>query len=257
MGAAYSPALSADPRRPGYADPASATTLPPQTHKTIGDRLSERGVDWAWYAGGWAAALAGHGDDGQFPSRPHFQPHHQPLNYFASLAPGTAERARRLRDGGVGETAATNRFLADIQAGRLPQVAFYKPQGDLNMHAGYSDVAGGDRHIGRVVEALRGGPQWPRMLVIVAFDENGGWWDPVAPPKGDRWGPGNRVPALLISPHARRGFVDHTVYDTGSIARFLIRRFGLDTLPGLVQRERAMAAAGGPPPGDLTTALRI
>src|SRR3546814_3795218 len=77
------------------------------------------------------------------------------------------------------------------------------------------------------------------MLVVVTFDENGGWWDHVAPPKGDRWGPGTRIPALVISPHARHGEVDHTIYDTGSIARFITRRFGLKKLPGLVERDRS------------------
>src|SRR3546814_17151669 len=95
------------------------------------------------------------------------------------------------------------------------------------------------------------------MLVVVTFDENGGWWDHVAPPKGDRWGPGTRIPALVISPHARHGEVDHTIYDTGSIARFITRRFGLKKLPGLVDRDRAMIAPGGPPPGDLTAALKL
>ncbi len=95
------------------------------------------------------------------------------------------------------------------------------------------------------------------MMVIITFDENGGWWDHVAPPKGDRWGPGNRIPALLISPHVQKGHVDHTVYDTGSIARFITRRFGLAKLPGLAAREQAMIAAGGPPPGDLTQSLKV
>src|SRR3546814_6941388 len=84
--------------------------------------LSQRGVDWAWYAGGWDVALAGHANDAQFPSRPNFQPHHQPLNYFVQFAPGTAARARHLRDGGLGETARTNKFLADVEAGTLPPV---------------------------------------------------------------------------------------------------------------------------------------
>src|SRR3546814_19767025 len=92
------------------------------------------------------------------------------------------------------------------------------------------------------------------MLVVVTFDENGGWWDHVAPPKGDRWGPGTRIPALVISPHARHGEVDHTIYDTGSIARFITPRFGPKKLPGLVERERAMIAAGRPPPGAPQTA---
>jgi len=251
----YAPSYELDAGRPGYTDWSSAKTLVPQRHDTVGDMLSARGVDWAWYAGGWSAALAGHGTDAQFPSRPNFQPHHQPLNYFAQFAPGTAKRDRHLRDGGLGETARTNKFLADAEAGSLPTVSYYKPQGNLNMHAGYSDVDAGDRHIAGVINALRNSPQWEKMLVIVTFDENGGWWDHVAPPKGDRWGPGTRIPAIIVSPHARRGEVDHTIYDTGSIARFLTRRFGLNKLPGLVEREHAMIAAGGLPPGDLTGAL--
>ncbi|MGN6121601.1 MAG: acid phosphatase [Sphingomonas oligoaromativorans] len=253
----YAPTFDLDPDRPGYANWQSAHTLVPQKHRTIGDMLNAKGIEWAWYAGGWGAAMAGHGEDGEFPSRPNFQPHHQPFNYFEQFGPGTAERSKRLRDGGMGETPRTNHFLADVAAGTLPSVSYYKPQGNLNMHAGYSDVDAGDRHIARVIDALRKSPQWGKMLVVVTFDENGGWWDHVAPPKGDRWGPGTRIPALVISPHARHGEVDHTIYDTGSIARFITRRWGLEKLPGLIEREHAMIAAGGPPPGDLTNALRF
>src|SRR3546814_20165611 len=96
------------------------------------------------------------------------------------------------------------------------------------MHAGYSDVDAGDRHISGVIDALQKSPQWAKMLVVVTFDENGGWWDHVAPPKGDRWGPGTRIPALVLSPPARHGEVDPTIYDTGSIARFLPRRLEID-----------------------------
>lgn len=253
----YAPTYQLDAKRPGYADWSSPNTLVPQTHGTIGDRLSARGVDWAWYSGGWGAALAGQGEPNAFPARPNFQPHHQPFNYYEQFGPGTAARDRHLRDGGMGETARTNRFLADVVAGRLPPVSYYKPQGNLNMHAGYSDVDAGDRHIAAVVDALRKSPQWDRMMVVVTFDENGGWWDHVAPPKGDRWGPGTRIPALVISPHARHGEVDHSIYDTGSIARFITRRWGLEKLPGLIEREEAMVKAGGPAPGDLTGALRF
>ena len=253
----YAPSASRDPNDSRLADAKQPLTLPPQGHETIGDRLSAKGVEWAWYAGAWALALAGTGDDAAlFPARPNFQVHHQPFNYFARYAPGAPGRGR-LRDAGFGDSARTNRFMADAQAGRLPAVSFYKPQGDLNMHAGYSDVDAGDRHIARVIDALMSGPQWAKMLVVVTFDENGGWWDHVSPPKGDRWGPGTRIPALVVSPHARRGHVDHTVYDTGSIQRLLNRRFGLAPLPGVVARDQAMIAAGGVAPGDLTQALDL
>ena len=246
------------PYPPTTRDESSPRRLPPQTHQTIGDLLSAKGVDWAWYAGAWQEALDGRTAPVKtFPPVPNFQIHHQPLNYFASFAPGTQQRQQRLRDGGLDSTAQTNHVMAAARDGTLPQVTFYKPQGNLNMHAGYSDVADGDTHIAAVVEALRASPQWKNMLVVVTFDENGGWWDHVAPPKGDRWGPGTRIPAILISPHVRKGHVEHTVYDTGSIMRFITRRFGLETLPGLKMRDTAMRAREGFAPGDLTEALDI
>jgi acid phosphatase len=255
MQAPYQPSSVPPPKGgdPRYADPANANTLPPQTYATIGDRLSQRGVDWAWYAGAWQAAL----DGGNHSPVPNFQTHHQPFNYFANYAPGTAARARHLRDAGLGDTVQTNLFLADAAAGRLPPVTFYKPQGNLNMHAGYADVASGDQHIAHVVEQLRQGPQWQDMVIVITHDENGGWWDHVAPPLADRWGPGSRVPALVISPYARRGYVDHTTYDTQSILRFISRVHDLPPLEGVAARDRALREANREPFGDLTAALDL
>jgi phospholipase C len=86
------------------------------------------------------------------------------------------------------------------------------------------------------------------MVVVVTYDENGGFWDHVSPPSGpgwgDRWGPATRIPALIISPFAKRGYIDSTTYDTTSILKFITVRFGLQPLPGLRVRM-----------GDLTAAL--
>jgi acid phosphatase len=228
----------------GVTDPA---VLPPQKMPTIGDLLSLKGVTWAWYAGAWQEAL-----DGKNSSRvPDFQYHHQPFNYFADMAPGTAMRAAHLRDGGLNGVE----FIKAIDAANLPQVTFYKPQGDLNEHPDYADVLSGDEHLADIVAHLEKSPQWPHMLVIITYDENGGFWDHVAPPKADRFGPGTRVPALIISPYAKRGYVDHTLYDTTSILRFLTRRFDLPTLDGLALRDKAMQDAKSGKLGDLTHAL--
>jgi acid phosphatase len=234
-----------------HADPADAGTLPPQSYDTIGDLLSRKGVSWAWYGGAWQAALDARGGG----PKPNFQYHHQPLNYFKQFAPGTSARADHLRDGGLGDSPISNKFLADVVAGKLPAVSFYKPQGNLNLHAGYSDIESGDQHIVNVLEHLKKSPQWQDMLVVVTFDENGGWWDHVAPPKGDRWGPGSRIPAIIVSPHAKKGVVDHSFYDTTSILRFITRLHELPLLPGLAARNQAFAARGALPPGDLTGAL--
>lgn len=234
---------------PAYADPSKATTLPPQHDVTIGDLLSLKGVDWAWYAGAWQAAL----DGKNAKPVPNFQYHHQPFNYFAQFAPGTPARAAHLRDGGMnGET-----FIADVDAGKLPAVTFYKPQGNLNQHAGYASVAAGDAHIADVIAHLEKSPQWGRMLVVLTYDENGGFWDHVAPPKADRWGPGSRIPALIVSPFAKKGFIDHTQMDTTSILRFITARYDLPVLPGLTVRDEALAANHEPPMGDLTSALDL
>lgn len=234
---------------PALADPNAPTTLPPQTEITIGDLLSAKGISWAWYSGAWQSVL----DHGNQTPVPAFQYHHQPFNYFASFAPGTAARREHLRDGGLDGAE----FVKAIDAGTLPQVTFYKPQGNLNEHAGYADVASGDAHLAMLIDHLQKSPQWSHMLVVVTYDENGGFWDHVAPPKGDHWGPGTRIPAIIVSPFARKGYVDHTPYDTTSILRFITHRFGLPVLPGIVARDAAIAANGNPPLGDLTAALDL
>ncbi|WPN53269.1 acid phosphatase [Pseudomonas sp. P9_2] len=254
----YWPTWIRDPQNPDYSKPDLPNVLVPQTHEHIGDKLSKKHVDWAWYAGAWQATLEQFKDSGGIPKIPNFQYHHQPFNYFKQQGPqNRAERDKRLRDGGLGDESSTNKFFADAQAGKLPAVSFYKPQGNLNMHAGYADVASGDRHIARALKVLQESPQWKNMVVVVTVDENGGWWDHVAPPKGDRWGPGTRVPALVVSPFARKGTVDHTVYDTASILRLITRVFQLETLDGLKQRDDAMIARGQKPMGDLTNALQF
>ena len=245
-----------------YADPAKATTLPPQIAPTIGDRLSAKNIRWVWYAGAWDAAVR----DGRQPAgnvrrviyapdtpegSPDFQPHHQPFNYYSAFDPAAkaAQRSLHLKDYAD--------LVADIAAGRLPPVAFYKPQGNLNQHPGYADIADGDAHIADLIAKLRAGPQWKNMVIVVTYDEFGGAWDHVAPPRGDLLGPGARIPALIISPFAKRSTVDHTTYDTASILRLLIRRFDLEGLPGIARRDLAFAEHGEPPLGDLTNALDL
>jgi phospholipase C len=114
----------------------------------------------------------------------------------------------------------------------------------LNEHPGYADVLSGDEHIADLVRRIRRGKLWKNTLIIITYDENGGFWDHVAPPAGDRWGPGTRIPTLIISPFARRGHVDHSLYDTTSILKLITRRFALEPLPGV-----------RPEVGDLTDTL--
>lgn len=258
MAPPYWPTWIRDPDRPEYAKADVANVLVPQVHDHIGDKLSKKNVDWAWYAGAWQTTIDQFKDSAGIPKIPSFQYHHQPFNYFKKQGPeNPSERSKRLRDAGLGDESSTNKFLADAQAGKLPAVTFYKPQGNLNMHAGYADVASGDRHITRAIKVLRNSPQWENMVIVICVDENGGWWDHVAPPKGDRWGPGTRIPAIVVSPFARRGTVDHTTYDTASILRLITRVHDLEKLDGLKLRDESMATRGQQPMGDLTNALQF
>ena len=100
--------------------------------------------------------------------------------------------------------------------------------------AGYADVATGDRWLGGILEEIEASPLWPRLAVIVTYDENGGFWDHAPPPVVDEWGPGSRIPAVIISPWARPGYVDSTPYDTTSILRFIAWRWNL---PPLASRD--------------------
>ena len=249
-----------------YANPAGATTLPAQTQTNIGDQLTAASVNWKWYAGSWNSAIA---DGMQAPTSKRtviyagdangvastaavdFQPHHQAFNYYANMDPVThaTDRANHLKD--------YTDLVSDAAAGTLPPVAFYKPEGLYNQHPGYANITNADQKIADLVTKLQASPQWKNMVIVITYDENGGQWDHVAPPKGDKIGPGTRIPALIISPYSKAGTVDHTQYDTASVLRLITRRFGLTALPGLTARDSALTGNGGVAMGDLTNALDL
>ena len=198
---------------PSFA--AANTLVPNQTMPTIGDRLSTANVSWAWYSGGWNDALAGHPDS-------LFQFHHQPFAYFANYADGTTAKATHLKDEAD--------FIAAAKAGTLPAVSLIKPLGEENEHPGYADIATGERHLEELINDVRNGPNWNDCMIIVTYDEHGGFWDHVPPPTIDKWGPGIRVPGILISPFAKTDFVDNTQYETVSILSLIEHRWNLQPL---------------------------
>jgi acid phosphatase len=219
------------PINPPYlAGTPDCRRLPELNGDTIGDRLTGAGIDWAWYSGGWDDAVAGHPD-------PLFQYHHQPFAYFAKYAPGAPGRSH-LRD--------ESEFFAAARSGQLPAVSFVKPIGAENEHPGYADVARGEQHTADLIEAVRQSHDWKRTAIVVNYDENGGFWDHVPPPVADRWGPGTRVPTIVISPRARRHFVDHQSYDTTSILATIERRYGLAPLSARDAAANDLRHAFGP-----------
>ena len=187
--------------------------LPPQTMPTIGDRMSEKGVSWAWYSEGWDDAVAGRENN--------FAYNHEPFLYFAQYKEGTEGR-KNLKD--------QNDFIKAAKEGTLPAVCFVKPGGGNDEHPGGSAVYPSEQGAVKLINDVLNGPNGKDALVILTYDEFGGFFDHVVPPKIDRWGPGSRIPAILIGPFAKKGYIDSTPYETVSILSFIEHRWGLEPL---------------------------
>jgi phospholipase C len=196
--------------------PAKSDTsklLPSQTMPTIGERLSEKDISWAWYSEGWDDAVAGRKNN--------FAYNHEPFLYFAKYEAGTAGR-KHMKD--------QNDFIKAAKEGTLPSVSFVKPGGGNDEHPGGSAVYSSEQLAVNLINAVLDGPNAKDALVILTYDEFGGFFDHVNPPVIDRWGPGSRIPAIVIGPFAKKGYVDHTQYETVSILSFIEHRWGIAPL---------------------------
>ena len=241
------------PYSPGTA---VARRLPPLTTPNIGDELTAAGIDWAWYSGGWSNAAGivdgpgwtnGHGPNCSDPNRntnvnvafPYcpdglFQFHHQAFNYFAKYAPGMPGRDHLQDEVAFEQLAASS----NKSTCNLKPVSFIKPLGEENEHPGYASVPAGSNHLVDLLKSIDDTDCARDTLVIVTYDEFGGQWDHVPPPgqgnangPHDIWGPGTRIPALIIAPQLEKPFmVVHTEYDTTSILATIEQRFGLAPL---------------------------
>ncbi|MGH8461630.1 MAG: alkaline phosphatase family protein [Stenotrophobium sp.] len=139
-------------------------------------------------------------------------------------------------------------FAADIAAGTLADLTYIDNVGNtLNEGSGvsmddhpYADIRNGQAFLNQVYDALRQGPNWERTLIVVNYDEWGGFYDHVPPPFapitsaeaaiGNDGRLGCRVPCVLIGPRARRGHIEHLQFDPNSILNFLAWRFGFEPL---------------------------
>jgi acid phosphatase len=233
------------------------------TDMTIGDLMSDGGVSWAYYGGGWdnasgnvggrgwtnqtdgtlggtcsdpsgpavGAPADGDGHNAGWPYCPHFsyQQHHYPFAYFTRYNTASGPDRVHLQDEQDFFWAAAN--------GALPSVSFVKPVGSENEHPGYASEPDGSDHLVDLIQAVMNGPQAGNTLIVVTYDEYGGQWDHVPPPSNtndvaahDKWGPGTRVPALLLARSFTRSGVDHTYLDTLSIMRTVELQWGLGNL---------------------------
>jgi phospholipase C len=198
-------------------------------------------------------------------------PHHQPFQYYASTANATHARPTSVSTIGKDDAAHhqydTEDFFAALRAGNLPAVSFVKAPGYQDGHAGYSDPLDEQAFVVKVINSLEQSRDWRSTAVFINYDDSDGWYDhqaapllngslspadaltgpgacgqgttPSLPgpdsngqPVNGRCGPGVRTPLLVISPWARRNYVDHTLTTQASILLFIEQNWGLGKLGG-------------------------
>lgn len=192
--------------------------LPPQVMPTIGDTMTAAGLSWKWYSGGR--------NDGKKVDK-EYCGMCDPLTFFKSTMTGADEH--KLQD--------LQQFYVDVKDARhFPAVTFISTYDSISGHPGYAMETGFEELVKDVVERVQANPAlWEKTAILITFDEGGGYYDSGYVQFLDFFGDGTRVPMIAVSPHARKGGVDHTYYDHASIAKFIERNWNL---PVLSQRSR-------------------
>ena len=124
------------------------------------------------------------------------------------------------QDGQLGKVQSLSNFEAAAKAGNLPAVSWIAPNGKQSEHPP-ALVSAGQSYVTGLVNTIMRSPAWSSTAIFITWDDWGGFFDHVAPPALDANGYGLRVPALVISPYARRGYVDHTTYSFDAYLKFI------------------------------------
>ena len=194
---------------------------------TIFDRLNAKGVSWKVYIQNYKPA-----DTYRVKGPEPAQVVRAPILAFARFIddPKLAAHIVPLDD-----------YYSDLAKGTLPAVSYVVPAGPSEHPPGR--VQSGEAFVGNVVTALKSSTSWASSAFMWSYDDWGGWYDHVAPPKVDQFGLGFRVPALLVSPYAKRGVVDHTQLDHTSILKFIEDNWGVAPLSTRDARANDLVSA--------------
>jgi len=169
---------------------------------TVMDLLDKKGLSWKYY-----------------------EPHH------GGLWDGP-DAIRHLRDqpnDWANVVTPETTIFKDIAAGGLPDVSWVIPNGRNSDHPGsLSDT--GPSWVASIVNAIGSSPYWRSTAIFITWDDWGGWYDHVAPPTYNSYELGFRVPLIVVSPYAKRGYVSHRQHEFGSIIRFIEEDSGLGSL---------------------------
>jgi phospholipase C len=181
-----------------------------------------------------------------------YNPHHQPFQYYASTA--NPHHLAPASDAEIGHNGQANHqydltdFTKVVNSDNMPAVSFLKASNYQDGHASYSDPVDEQNFITKTVNEIQQSKNWDSTAVVLAYDDSDGWYDhvaaqpknasnspddaawcqnaaangvPIAGGYADRCGPGPRQPLVVISPYAKKNFVDHNETDQASILRFI------------------------------------
>jgi phospholipase C len=176
-------------------------------YPTMADLLDSRNVSWNYYAPGekntagyiWSAFQAVH-------------------------------HIRFGKDWNNHVVSPNNQVLTDIKNGRLAQVTWIVPQMAYSDHAGNGSTGEGPSWVANIANAIGASPFWDSTVIFVTWDDWGGWYDHVSPPQVDNMGLGFRVPLIVVSPYAKKGYISHQVHEFSSFLRYTEEVFGLPSL---------------------------
>jgi phospholipase C len=217
------------------------------TDTTIGDLLSQASVPWAFYAEGYQAMLDAQ-QKKKCPEPPAdcptttqpftciYAPGDNPFQFYASLR----DDPLHMLDYG--------RFALDVSGGSLPGVSFVKPVGHHSEHPGVgTTISAGSAFIASVVGAVQGSVYAADTLVLVTYDESGGYFDHVAPPAMsavDHVPYGPRIPLIAVGAFARKNYVSHVQMEHSSIVKFIEWNWLGQKTGQLAGRDAAVANLG-------------
>ena len=172
---------------------------------TVGEQLSEKDIDWAsYYANPYQAGYIWQGYsaiDQVFHNKEMWDEHIWPVDDL----------------------------FRDIEAGALPSVTWITPRFQLSDHPPFS-TKHAMNWVTDIVNKVMTGPMWEHTAIFITWDEWGGLYDHVTPPKLDAWDVGFRVPMVVISPYAKKGYIDDGLADFTSPLRFIADNWGLSYL---------------------------
>ena len=162
-------------------------------------------------------------------------PHHNWFQYFQSTANPKHARPASIAAIGHSDDPANHEYdLQDfydaVKGGDFPAVSYIKMDAYQDGHAGYSDPLDEQNGTAKVVNFIEQQPDWKNTAIFLLWDDSDGWYDHVKPATFDYFEPGFRIPMVIVSPYAKRGYISHHVHYIGSILHFIEHTYGLGSL---------------------------